>query len=73
VIAALARVPRNILAESAIVSAVSVALFVFIQSLPFEVIQKGKLIILGAAVPLIIHAVFSSLSDTQDRVMVDAS
>ena len=72
VVSALARVPRNILAESSIVSAVSFGIFMFIQSMPFEVIQKGKLIILGAAVPLIIHAVFSSLSDTQDREMVDA-
>ena len=72
VVSALARVPRNILAESSIVSAVSFGIFMLIQSMPFEVIQKGKLIILGAAVPLIIHAVFSSLSDTQDREMVDA-
>jgi len=72
VIRALGKVRRNILVESTIVSAISFAIFMYIQSTPFEVIQKGKLIILGAAVPLLIHALFSSLSDTQDRELVDA-
>lgn len=72
VIAALAKVRRSILVESTIVSAISFGVFTYIQSTPFEVIQKGKLIILGAAVPLVIHALFSSLSDTQDRELVDA-
>jgi len=71
VIKALAKLPRNILVESTIVSAISFAIFTYIQSTPFEVIQKGKLIILGAALPLVIHALFSSLSDTQDRELVD--
>ena len=68
----LGKMPRNILIESTIVSAISFAIFIYIQSTPFEVIQKGKLIILGAALPLLIHAVFSSLSDTRDRELVDA-
>jgi hypothetical protein len=72
VVRALSRVPRNILVESTIVSAISFAIFTYIQSTPFEVIQKGKLIILGAAVPLVLHALFSSLSDTRDRELVDA-
>jgi hypothetical protein len=72
VISVLAKVRRNILAESTIVSAISFAFFTYVQSAPFEVIQKGKLIILGAALPLVIHALFSSLSDTQDRELVDA-
>ena len=60
------------ISPSTIVSAISFAIFTYIQSTPFEVIQKGKLIILGAALPLVIHALFSSLSDTQDRELVDA-
>jgi hypothetical protein len=68
----LGKMPRNILIESTVVSAISFAIFIYIQSTPFEVIQKGKLIILGAALPLLIHAVFSSLSDTHDRELVDA-
>jgi hypothetical protein len=72
VVGALSRVPRNILVESTIVSAISFAIFTYVQSTPFEVIQKGKLIILGAAVPLVLHALFSSLSDTRDRELVDA-
>jgi len=68
----LGKMPRNILIESTLVSAISFAIFIYIQSTPFEVIQKGKLIILGAALPLLIHAVFSSLSDTHDRELVDA-
>jgi hypothetical protein len=72
VIRALAKVPRNFLVESTIVSAISFGIFTYVQSTPFEVIQKGKLIILGAAVPLMIHAILSSLSDTQDRELVDA-
>jgi len=72
VIALLGKVRRNILVESTIVSAISYAIFTYIQSTPFEVIQKGKLIIVGAAIPLILHAVFSSLSDTRERELVDA-
>jgi hypothetical protein len=72
VIALLGKVRRNILIESTIVSAISYAIFTYIQSTPFEVIQKGKLIIVGAAIPLILHAVFSSLSDTRERELVDA-
>lgn len=71
-IAALGKLRRSILIESILVSTISFGFFTYIQSMPFEVIQKGKLIILGAAVPLLIHAVFSSLSDTQDRELVDS-
>lgn len=67
IISKLASINRNIIVESSIVSFVSYLIFTFVQNTPFEVIQKGKLIILGAALPLIIHATFSSLSDTQDR------
>ena len=72
VIGLLGKVRRNILIESTIVSAISFAIFTYIQSTPFEVIQKGKFIIVGAAIPLILHAVFSSLSDTRERELVDA-
>jgi hypothetical protein len=71
VINSLGKLPRSILIESTIVASVSCAIFAYIQNAPFEVIQKGKLIILGAAVPLIIHAIYSSLSDIQDRRLVD--
>ena len=64
------RIKRGILVESTIVAAVSAAIFFVIQSLPFEVVQKGKLIILGAAIPLIIHSIFSSLGDINEREKV---
>lgn len=67
------KIRRNILLESTIVSAISLAIFLYVQTTPFEVIQKGKLIILGAAIPLIVHALFSSLSDTHERGLVSQS
>ena len=64
------KIKRGILLESTIVAAISAAIFFVIQSLPFEVVQKGKLIILGAAIPLIIHSIFSSLGDINEREKV---
>ncbi len=72
-IASLARVPRNILIESTLVTAMSSAIFLYIQNSPFDAIQKGKLILLGATIPLAIHAIYSSLSDIQEREMADLS
>ena len=72
-IASLARIPRNILIESTLVTALSAGIFIYIQSSPFDAIQKGKLILLGATIPLALHAIYSSLSDIQEREMVDIS
>jgi len=72
-IASLARVPRNILIESTLVTAMSSAIFLYIQNSPFDAIQKGKLILLGATIPLAIHAIYSSLSDIQERERADLS
>ena len=71
--ASLASVPRNILIESTLVTAMSSAIFLYIQNSPFDAIQKGKLILLGATIPLAIHAIYSSLSDIQEREMADLS
>jgi len=72
-IASLARIPRNILIESTLVTSLSAGIFIYIQSSPFDAIQKGKLILLGATIPLALHAIYSSLSDIQEREMVDIS
>jgi len=72
-IASLARIPRNILMESTLVTTLSAAIFIYIQSTPSDAIQKGKLILLGATIPLALHAVYSSLSDIQEREMVEIS
>jgi hypothetical protein len=72
-IASLARIPRNILIESTLVTALSAGIFIYIQNSPFDAIQKGKLILLGATIPLALHAIYSSLSDIQEREMVDIS
>jgi hypothetical protein len=70
VIPFLGKIRRGILTEGLINTAIAVAAFTFIQILPFEVIQKGKLFIAAATIPLIIHAIFSSLYDTQERETV---
>ena len=70
VIPFLARIKRGILTEGLVNTAIAVIAFTFIQILPFEVIQKGKLFIAAATIPLIIHAIFSSLYDTQERETV---
>ena len=73
VISALSKVKRSILIESTLVTASSAAIFIYIQRSPFDAIQKGKLILLGASIPLALHAIYSSLSDIQEREMVDIS
>jgi len=73
VISALSKVKRSILIESTLVTAFSAAIFIYIQRSPFDAIQKGKLILLGATIPLALHAIYSSLSDIQERQMVDIS
>jgi hypothetical protein len=70
VIPFLARIKRGILTEGLVNTAIAVIAFTSIQILPFEVIQKGKLFIAAATIPLIIHAIFSSLYDTQERETV---
>jgi len=73
VISALSKVKRSILIESTLVTAFSAAIFIYIQRSPFDAIQKGKLILIGATIPLALHAIYSSLSDIQEREMVNIS
>ena len=69
----LGKLPRNVFLESTLVSLVFVASFSFIQNLPQEALAKGRLIVIAAIVPLILHGIYSSLSDTQDRSLVEVS
>jgi hypothetical protein len=58
---------RHILLESLFVCFIAYVAFYYIQGLPLEVTQKGKLFILYAAVILFIHGLYSSIFDTSSR------
>lgn len=65
------KLQRSVLLESTIVTLVFLASFYFIQNLPQEALAKGRFIVIAAIIPLIIHSIYSSLSDTQDRSLVE--
>jgi hypothetical protein len=63
----LTRFDRHIVLESLIMLAVAFGIFYYVQTLPLEVMQKGKMFILYAAVLLFAHGFYSSIYDTTTR------
>lgn len=61
------RLPRNILAESAILGLIVLIEFLVISRLPFEVNLKSEFLLVAAAVPLIIHSFFNAVTDSQSQ------
>ena len=61
------RFDRHIVVESLIMISVAFGIFYYVQTLPLEVMQKGKMFILYAAVLLFIHGFYSSIYDTTTR------
>ena len=66
----LSKIKRNIFLESGLLCLISLFLFLQIQNLPFDVNKKGNYMILASAFILIIHGIYSSISDTSNRIEV---
>jgi hypothetical protein len=62
-----AKFERHIFLESVTVSAIALVVFNYIQSLPLEVTQKGRMFVGYAAVLLLIHGFYSSIYDSSNR------
>jgi hypothetical protein len=63
----LTRFDRHIVLESLLMLAIAFGIFYYVQTLPLEVMQKGKMFILYAAVLLFAHGFYSSVYDTTSR------
>jgi hypothetical protein len=58
---------RNIFGETLVLAGIAYVVFNYIQSLPLEVTQKGRMFVGYAAVLLLIHGFYSSIYDSSDR------
>ena len=65
-IAFLTKIPRQVLAESILIAAVTFAVFLYIQTLPYEVNQKSQALLLFGFIPTLAHAIYSALHDLAD-------
>ena len=62
----LVKIPRQVLAESILITLVSYLVFLYIQTLPYEVNQKSQALLLFGFIPTFVHAVYSALHDLAD-------
>lgn len=65
-IALLTRIPRQVLAESIVIAVITFAVFLYIQTLPYEVNQKSQALLLFGFIPTFLHAIYSALHDLAD-------
>ena len=70
--AKLPTVPRNVLVEALGLAGLTFLVFLALNQLPLSVIQKSKTFILLALVPLVLHAIYSLLLDSSDRIKASA-
>ena len=66
----IARFERNILLESTLVCVLAAIVMFKISNSPYDVIDKGKLLITDTAVALLVHGLISSVIDTCSRERV---
>ncbi|MEJ6761087.1 MAG: hypothetical protein QNK54_03715 [Candidatus Planktophila sp.] len=64
----LAKVPRNILIEAAVVTVAAYLTFRQISSAPFLVEERARQFLVFAGIPAIVHAIYSVACDSSDRV-----
>jgi len=64
-------IQRNIVGEGVVLCFLAYGVFTYIQSMPLDVIQKGRYFIIYSALLLIAHAIYSSICDisTRDKVL----
>jgi hypothetical protein len=60
-------IQRNIVGEGFVLCLLAYGVFTYIQSMPLDVIQKGRYFIIYSALLLIAHAIYSSICDTSTR------
>ncbi|MCX6429232.1 MAG: hypothetical protein NT152_06645 [Actinobacteria bacterium] len=63
----LAKIPRQVLAESIVVCVATLGVYEVIQTLPYEVNQKSELFLLIGFVPAFVHAIYSALHDIVEK------
>jgi hypothetical protein len=55
-----------VLAESILIAAITFVVFLYIQTLPYEVNQKSQALLLFGFIPTLAHAIYSALHDLAD-------
>jgi hypothetical protein len=69
----LKRIPRLVLVESIVIAAITYLVFLYIQTLPYEVNQKSQALLLFGFIPTFAHAIYSALHDSaESRELVRA-
>jgi hypothetical protein len=63
----LKKLDRHIFVEVSALVAIAYSAFHYIQSLPLEVTQKGRMFVGYTAVLLLIHGLYSSIYDSSHR------
>jgi hypothetical protein len=61
------KIQRNIFYELVVLGVIALAIFNYVQSLPLDVMEKGKTFIVYTAALLLIHAIYSSIVDSSNR------
>ena len=61
------KIQRNIFYELVVLGVIALAIFNYVQSLPLDVMEKGKTFIFYTAALLLIHAIYSSIVDSSNR------
>jgi hypothetical protein len=60
------KIPRLVLAESIVIAIITYLVFLYIQTLPYEVNQKTQALLLFGFIPTLAHAMYSALHDSAD-------
>ena len=61
------KIQRNIFYELVVLAVIALAIFNYVQSLPLDVMEKGKTFMVYTAALLLIHAIYSSIVDSSSR------
>jgi hypothetical protein len=67
VVPILKNISRNIFYELMVLGAIALTVFNYAQSLPLDVMQKGRTFIVYTAALIAIHAIYSSIVDSSSR------
>ena len=70
-VSSLKRIPRNALLESFLVGLITYGVFLYIQTLPYEITQRSRALLLFGSLPALLHAIYSlfhSFAETRDEV-----
>jgi hypothetical protein len=60
------KIPRLVIAESIVIASITYLVFLYIQTLPYEVNQKTQALLLFGFIPTLAHAMYSALHDSAD-------